>query len=256
LSPDFQRNPDIWSDKNKSRLIESLILCIPIPSFYFDATKNDKWLVIDGLQRLGVIKNFVVDKNMPLTGLEYLQDHNGSKFDDLPRSFRRNITEAQVTLVLMEPGTPDDIKFTIFRRINTGGLPLSPQEIRHAINQGKVTTLLKDLANSKEFKNAICETGIASKRMDDRECITRFFAFQINPPEGYNNDDFDDFLNKAMEAINKMSDTKINELVCKFKKAMTITVEIFGNDAFRKRYDSTATRFPVNKALFEAWSVN
>ena len=254
LAPDFQRQAGIWSERDKSRLMESLMLRIPIPAFYFDGTNDEKWLVVDGLQRLTVIRRFVVDDEMRLSDLEYLKEQNGKKFSELPRPLQRAIKEAPIVWYLIMPGTPENVKFDVFRRINTGGLPLSSQEIRHALNGKPVTDVIRRLAESKDFKTAI-DNGISSKRMDDRECVTRFLVISVFPPDTYGKDDFDAFLNTGMRHLNEHPEL-LEDLERRFVRVMRAATRIFGNDAFRKRYNSDATRFPVNKALFESWSVN
>jgi hypothetical protein len=254
LAPGFQRKGGIWKDEAQSRLIESILIRIPLPAFYMDATDEDRWLVVDGLQRLTTLKRFVIDQELRLKGLEFLKLH-GKTFDDLPRNFQRRINETQATVYLIEKGTPPEVKFNIFKRINTGGAPLSAQEIRHALNQGKVTKFLECLANSAEFKRAT-DNGIRDDRMADRECVLRFLAFTIVSPTAYKAQDFDSFLSDRMAEINKFSDQKIEDLTQQFLRAMQVAFAIFGPDAFRKRYKKDAARYPINKALFEAWSVN
>jgi uncharacterized protein with ParB-like and HNH nuclease domain len=255
LTPDFQRKDGIWNNRTKSRLIESILIRIPLPAFYMDATDEDKWVVIDGLQRLTTLKLFVNDKSLKLSELEFLTQFNGKTFDELPRNFQRRIIETQVTVFLIEKGTPPAVKFNIFKRINTGGLPLSLQEIRHALNLGKSTELLKKLADSPEFKVATAYRNF-SQRMVDREFILRFLAFVIHPYDEYKATEFDSFLSDVMAEINDMSEQDINDLEQKFNQAMTAAYKIFGNDAFRKRSKHDAPRSPINKALFESWSVN
>lgn len=255
LAPSFQRKGGIWDDRVQSRLIESMLIRIPLPAFYMDATDDDKWIVVDGLQRLTTIQRFVVKEELALTGLEFLTDYNGKKFHELPRSFQRRIEETDIVLYLIQAGTPSQVKFDIFRRINTGGEPLSAQEIRHALNQGQITDYLKELAESEAFLKATNQS-ISSKRMDDRECVLRFLAFSIVSPDDYSKDDFDKFLNDCMETMNTMPPYKLEELKHSFFTALETAEKIFANDAFRKRYDKESSRYPINKALFESWCVN
>lgn len=255
LAPEFQRRADIWNDIAKSRLIRSMLIRIPLPAFYMDASNDNNWLVVDGLQRLTAVKRYIIDKELKLTGLEFLTACNGKFFDKLSRNFQRRIEEANIVVYLIQPGTPDRVKFDIFRRINTGGEPLSAQEIRHTLNQGTITRFLAELAGSEEFKQATAN-GVSPKRMDDRECVLRFIAFCLYPPETYKSENFDMFLNRAMDKANTMPDTQLKALGQRFLRSMHAAADIFGNDAFRKRYDPKADRHPINKALFEAWSVN
>jgi len=265
LAPDFQRKGGIWNDRTKSRLIESLLIKIPLPAFYMDATNEDKWIVIDGLQRLTTLKRFVINKDvnhksdehkpLRLSDLEFLTKLNNKIFDELPRNLQRRITETQVTVYLIEKGTPREVKFNIFKRINTGGLPLSLQEIRHVLNQGKSTNFLEKLSKLDEFKKAT-SGSVSSQRMADREFVLRFLAFVINPYTEYKATEFDSFLSDIMAKINDMDEQRLNELELKFSHAMNAAYNIFDKDAFRKRYKHDASRSPLNKALFESWSVN
>lgn len=253
LAPDFQRNMNLWDDEKQSRLIESLLIKFPLPAFYFDGSDDNKWLVVDGLQRLSAIKNFVVDQTLRLTGLEFLEKLNGHTFAELPRTFQRQIEEAEIISYVINPGTPEDVKFNIFKRINTGGLVLEPQEIRHALNQGIPARFVAELAQLDEFKRA---TGyvISSKRMLDREFVTRFISFYINDPNDYK-PDLDTFMTKSMGQIKYISEKERDEIKRNFSEAMKCVMAIFGKWAFRKVYDITEKRRPINKALFEVWSV-
>lgn len=256
LDPDFQRNAGIWNDKAQSRLIESLLLRIPIPAFYFDATDRNQWLVVDGLQRLTVIKRFVIEESLALNHLEFLgKDYNGAYFSGLPRPLQRTIKETVLVTYQIQPDTPDEVKFNVFQRINTGGLPLSSQEIRHALNKKPITQKLAELAESYEFKKATTR-GVSPKRMDDRECVTRFVVFSLIPPASYTRDDYDAFLNAGMKKANTLTEEQLQALCNNFLRVMRYAHAIFGPYAFRKRYTREDARFPINKALFESWSVN
>ncbi|MEQ9357414.1 DUF262 domain-containing protein [Coleofasciculus chthonoplastes] len=257
LAPDFQRRAGIWTDAAKSRLIESILIRIPLPAFYMDATNEEKWLVVDGLQRLTALKQFVLDKKLRLIGLEYLNEIESNSYDELPRKYQRRIQETQLTVYLIDKGTPPEVKFNIFKRINTGGLPLSPQEIRHAINQGKSTIFLAKLADCTEFKKTTGITRRSKIRMEDHEFVLRFLAFMINSYNNYNFKILDEFLNETMLKLNKMSDEQLNSLEYEFIRAMNAANDIFGKYAFRKRSKANLKRkYPINKALFESWSVN
>jgi len=249
LNPEFQRGSDLWDVIQKSRLMESLMLRIPIPSFYFDASDDDRWVVVDGLQRLSAIQGFIVDGNYKLTGLEYFKDElEGLSFSELPRQYARRILETQLSVYTIEKGTPPKIVFNIFKRLNTGGLVLTSQEIRHALNQGSVITLLKEMAGSEEFKEA---TGysIKSKRMLDCEYATRYLAFTKMDIADYKGN-IDEFLNEAMVLGNNMTEIEQQTLLREFKRTMTYCHSIFGKYTFR-RISVENSRGPVNKALFE-----
>lgn len=251
LTPDFQRHADIWTDISKSRLIESILIRIPLPAFYLDATDDDKWLVIDGLQRLTAIKRFVIDNDLRLKGLEFLTNLKNKNYNELPRHYQRRIKETVITVYLIEKGTPPEVKFNIFKRINTGGLPLSLQEIRHALNQGQAANLLAKLADSAEFKLV---TGLQKTktrkylRMEDRNFVLRFLAFMLTPYNNYQAKSLDVFLNETMSSINQMSQQEINLLEQNFIRAMKVAFDIFGEYAFRKRSkDKLTQKIPLIK---------
>jgi uncharacterized protein DUF262 len=255
LTPGFQRKGGIWSVKAKSQLIESLLIRIPLPAFYMDGADESKWLVVDGLQRLSTLKSFVIDKTLSLKRLEFLNECEGKKFDQLPRNLQRRILETQVTVFLIQENTPPEVKFNIFKRINTGGLPLSSQEIRHALNQGRASLLLQELADSAEFRTATHE-GIRDDRMGDRECVLRVLAFMRTPYQDYKSKNIDTFLNQCMIDLNNAPDSDIHELAIRFSRAMVDCYRLFGDQAFRKQKRGNPRRYPINRALFEVWSTN
>ena len=255
LSPEFQRKGGIWTTEAQSRLIESILIRIPLPAFYVDATCDDYWIVVDGLQRLTAIKRFIIEGSLELRGLEFLSQIEGKRYTQLPRNFQRRIDETEVTIFTIQAGTPETVKFNIFKRINTGGLPLSAQEIRNALNGKQVRDFLISLAASQAFLRAT-GGGINDRRMADRECATRFCAFVLRDPETYSGKDFDAFLNDVMREIDTMPPAKLVSLENKFQNSMDAAYEIFGPYAFRKFFGRNHRLLPINKAVFESWSVN
>lgn len=251
----FQRKDDLWDKTKQSRLIESILIRFPLPAFFFDATDDNNWLVVDGLQRLSSIRNFVVDKTQPLTNMEFLSHLNGKYWDELPENLQRLIEEAQVVIYKIMPGTPTDVKFNIFKRINTGGLVLEPQEIRHALFQGKPAVFIYELAKLDEFKKAT-SNKIATHRMLDRDFANRFLGFYLLDVENYGTKEFgldlDSYMSKAMAEVYSKSESELNKIKADFSKAMKLSRTIFGREAFRKvrgQYDRLP---PINKALFDA----
>lgn len=253
LAPDFQRAAEIWDVRRQSRLIESFLLRIPIPVFYVAADKDEKWSVVDGLQRMSTLHRFITCK-FRLEQLEYLTKMENLNYRDLPRAMQRRINETQLVIHVIEPGTPEEVMFNIFKRINTGGLPLNGQEIRHAMHRGPVRKYLKELSTRSSFKIAT-DDSIESNRMADRECILRFLAFSIAPWEEYTSKNIDGFLGQTMIKLNQMTQDQHKRLAEDFERAMKAAFGLFEKDAFRKRYDMDAVRRPISKALFETWSV-
>src|SRR5690554_5016692 len=172
MNTDFQRSGNLWSEDKQSRLIESILLGLPLPAFYFD-TSNNPWDIIDGLQRCCSIQNFCVKKTLQLKGLEFLGYRNGEQylegksFDDLDRTLQRSIITRPITINKLKKADKN-VRYVLFKRLNTGGLELTSAEIRNAVFQGVPADTLKELSEIQEFKNA---TGnrISFKRMEDRD---------------------------------------------------------------------------------------
>jgi len=254
LNTDFQREGNLWKEDTQSRLIESLLVRIPLPAFYFDGSDDENWKVVDGLQRLYTLKNFVIDKTLKLSKLEYLKQYEGRGFDELPSFLQGRVEETHITAYIINPGTPTDVKYNIFKRINTGGLVLKAQEIRHALNQGIPADFVKELAKLPEFEKATDYALQSTHRMEDRDFVTRFIAF-YNDSQKYQSD-LDSFLNEAMANLKKINIDERKKTKDDFIKAMKAARAIFGDDAFRKRYAVGEKRKPLNKALFDSTAVN
>jgi len=260
LQPDFQRRWGVWDQRRQSRLIESLLLRIPLPVLYAAEDEDERWEIVDGIQRLSTIARFIKpqvieERPLILSGLEYLHDYEGKAFDGLSPRLQLRLREAELIIHLIRKGTPPEVKFNIFARINTGGIALSAQELRHAITPGKARDLLETWAGLPSFLEAT-DGSVQPIRMDDRELVLRFLAFYLLGLESYKQPDMDGFLITAMKAINVTSDESLAAAQLQFEDALRAASAIFGRDAFRKRYAMDAGRLPINKAVFEALSVN
>lgn len=262
LAPDFQRQAGVWGDEAQSKLIESLLLRIPVPNLYAAESGDEGWSIVDGIQRLTTIARFVDPALVPsmaplrLRGLEYLKSYEGNLYGDLPPNLQTRIDETELLVHLIRSGTPEPVKFNIFARINTGGLPLTSQELRHALIPGEARAYLTTLAHSETFKEAT-NFSIKPDRMADREMVLRFVAFLRTDPQQYAKGDLDGFLRDAMVQLNKADEVVRSGIERDFYRALALARDVFGDQAFRKRSASNAERrLPINKAIFESLAVN
>ncbi|RKZ37517.1 MAG: DUF262 domain-containing protein [Gammaproteobacteria bacterium] len=252
LNTEFQRSTDLWDACKMSRLIESLMVRFPIPGFYFDITDKNNWQVVDGLQRLSALKKFVIDNELKLQKLDFLKEIEGKNFkdlsdDDVYKHLIRTMKRTQIVLYFIRPGTPKPVKYRLYERINTGGLKLNPQEIRHALNQGLAANYVEELSQLSAFKEVV---SISSNRMLDRELVLRYVAFREIPFYNYKLP-FTKFLDNAMGNIANCSNTRREQLKQEFAKALETAYQIFDDKAFRKKPGAK-----YNGALFETWTVN
>lgn len=256
LRPEFQR-AFVWDRVKQSRLIESVLIRIPLPAFYLDATDQVNWSVVDGLQRLTTLYKYCRNESFPLEGLQFLHELQGLRFEELPSKYKVLIEDdTQLLFYNLMPGTPVEAKFTIFSRVNTGGMQLTPQEIRHALNQGPATILLKELAEDKTFR-MVTQGVVESLRMGDRELILRALSFMHLGLDRYREfNELDGFLLAAMSSLNKAPNRELEKLKADFIKSLEKIHEVFGKYAFRKFSYLGGRRSPFNKALFETWIVS
>ena len=276
-APQIQRGANLWNIEQQSKLIESLMLRIPLPLFYVSIDKNEHWFIVDGLQRISAIRNYILDKKFKLSGLEFLKnDCEGLFYDDLSTKYKKRIKETQLQFATINATTPPSVQRTIFKRLNTGGLPLSAQEIRHALYYGNSATFLEKLSKKNAFVQAT--TGsINDSRMVARELILRFIAFLVRGVESYpKSDDMDSFLSETMQFMNAMPDlsrsnlkkifyelpenikcrySNFDEIESKFILAMKRAYILFEKNAFRKSTSLQGYRTPINKALFDTIAV-
>lgn len=264
LSPDFQRQ-FVWTDIGaRSRLIESIMLRIPLPVFYLAQDHDGRLQVVDGLQRLTVIKQFL-DNELRLRDLEYLKDEEGKVFrHDNPRRcidqrFRKRIMQTQIMMNIIDPQTPAVVKFDIFKRINQGGRPLNAQEIRNCMSSPETRQLLHSLSRSPDFVETTC-SSVGTVRMQDQEIALRFAAFRLVETEDLSSysGNMERFLDQTIETLNR--DPALFELlVPAFERSMRNCGHLFGDFAFRKCSPRDllpgARRRLLNNSLFTTWSV-
>lgn len=267
LAPSFQRNY-VWTSERKSLLIESMMLRIPLPMFYVSEDKEGTWEVVDGLQRLTTIRDFILGpdadgKGFSLKGLEFWGDiFNGKNFYTIDKGMKyprivNNIMEAELSFTIINPDTPEKVKRNIFKRINTGGMRLSMQEIRHALYQGEATILLSEAIGSEAYRKVIADT-VKDNRMAGRELILRYAAFHLIGYKRFKGD-MDSFLSDAMRHINGELSLETSflysreRIVADLAKGLDRSSVIFGEHAFRRSRNGHK-KTPINKALFEVWN--
>lgn len=266
LSPDFQRN-FVWNTIQKSRLIESILLRIPLPMFYFSEDNEGRITVIDGLQRLTTIKEFM-DNKFSLRKLEYLKDSCDKRYyktdgkkKGIDAKYLRWFNQTQFSVNVIDPSSPPKVKYDIFRRINTGGKPLNNQEIRNCLAGRGLRETLNAMTKLSEFHSAV-DNSIKSKRMGDQEVALRFILFYdlmnnsgVSDYTGYINDSLDGIIEK----YSGETEENLTNYISLFSKAMKNAEYLFGRYAFRKirpkDIEPEAHKKLINKALFVSCSV-
>ncbi|ECH0863781.1 DUF262 domain-containing protein [Salmonella enterica subsp. enterica] len=253
LAPEFQRKV-VWERKRQSELVESILMGIPIPLIYLFEDENGVRQIIDGKQRISALKLYVNDE-FPLTGLTMLPELCGMKFSEIPPILQAKLEDCQLHSYVIQPPTPEYVKFNIFERVNRGGINLNKQEMRHALYQGKVTKLIQELTESREFFLAT-GGGIKSDRMRDRYLMLRFISFYLLRKGLMTGVDFrsdiDTFLASSMKFLNTRADDELIKhikIIC--LRGLFNIYQKLGEDAFRFNPKPGGYRRPVNMGLFE-----
>jgi len=248
MDPDFQRD-FIWKADKQSKLIESVILRIPLPVLYLAEDANGHMIVVDGLQRLSTFDAFLNDR-LVLRSLDRTE-LNGKRFSDLSFKLQNRIEDCNLILYTIDSKVPDRAKLDIFDRVNSG-VPLSRQQMRNCLYQGKGTRFLKNQAQSDLFKEA---TGRSLKpdMMRDREFVNRFCAFRILNLRDYRGD-MDDFLATALQRMNHMDDDQLSALGNALNRSLANNYVTFGQHAFRRHAPNQEWRNPLNASLWDVMS--
>ncbi len=187
IAPEYQRH-FVWNDVRQSQLIESLILGIPVPSLFMATNKDSTWEVIDGLQRITTIINFISNdtiikkvnpncKKLKLAGLEKLDSINGMYFEELPKSLQLMFINRPLRVTVLNDKSDLNLRYDLFERLNTGGISLHPQEIRNCIYLGKFKDFLLKCSLNKSFKKIVKIPEGSSSTGTSEELVLKFFAY-------------------------------------------------------------------------------
>lgn len=250
LDPDYQRRHR-WDEETSSRLIESLILNIPIPVIFISQDidvdeeveeATARFTVIDGQQRLTAITDFFSNK-FALAGLDVLPELNGIFYKDLPSFLIRWLEERTIKCLRIDSTVDSQVKYDIFERLNTGSVKLESQELRNAVARGPFNDLIKELGQDPVFRQLIgvndkdANENTKIKKMEDAELVLRFFSLR---EKGYHQlrKGFKDFLTTSLVAFNKKTPSQIEEARIEFKDYINFINKNFGPLPFAK-YRST-----------------
>ncbi len=247
LDPDFQR-AFVWEPERQSRLIESVLLRIPLPVMYLAENPDGKLVVVDGLQRLTTFKRFV--GNDLRLALEHPELKN-KRFKDLEMRLQNRIEDTNLILYIIDAKVPERVRLDIFERVN-GGVPLSRQQMRNCLYNGPGTRWLRDRVASPEFERLFSRGSFHDMRlsMRDRELVNRYAAFRLLGWETYRGD-MDQFLGDALKRLNELSDAERAALAHEFDRGLTNNIQLFDRMAFRRHVEGETKGSRFNVALFD-----
>lgn len=248
MAPEFQRDL-VWDVRRQSRLVESMLIGVPIPVFYLAENQANEVVVVDGLQRLATFVQF-------LTGRFALKldasDLRNKKFDDLSAEQQRAIEDTQLVIYVVEQSADDDVMLDIFDRVNSG-VALTRQQMRNCLYQGPGTRWLRDEAVRPLFVR-VTGGGFSKKLMRDREVLNKFAAAVLLGTDDYRSKD--DFLARGIRRMNCAHDVELESLSARLARGLQNNHVVFGDDAFRRVAPGSATkRNRPNISLFEVMAV-
>ena len=247
--PEIQREY-VWTNAKASRLIESLLLNVPIPVLYFAEAPDDTYEVIDGHQRVASIARYIGNE-FGLSGLQVLSDaeHKAKRFHQLPSGDQRRLRTRVIRAIIITDESHPSMKFEVFERLNTGSIALNAQEIRNSTHRGPFLNLVKRLVLNDSFRSAVGQKK-PRRRMADHELVIRFFALragleEYRPP-------LPRFLNNYCADANLMTEGQLTQLESMFALASTNVWSLFGKNSFRLTGpDGALLERSVNRALAE-----
>jgi len=248
MDPDFQRD-FIWPEDKQSKLIESVLMRIPLPVFYLAEDEEGRMVVVDGLQRLSTFRRFV--QNKLVLKLPDQNELHKKRFSDLSPKLQNRVEDCNLVLYVIDAKVPDRAKLDIFERVNSG-MPLTRQQMRNCLYMGTATLFLKTEADTALFKKAT-GNSLNVNSMRDREFVNRFCAFQILPIQEYRGD-MDDFLARGLQKINASNPSDLDSLSSEFRNSLTNNFKVFGRHAFRKHFKDQDNRSIINASLWDVMS--
>lgn len=236
IRPDYQRK-FVMDSKLSCRLIESILMDVPIPVMYFAEEKDNSYSVIDGQQRLTSFISFIKGKfpdgkDFVLSNMKVLTELNKKKYSDLSKEFQQKINTTTLHTIIIKKESPEDIKFEIFERLNTGSVRLNEDEIRNVVYRGNYLKLLSELEEDEVFHKLVAKDNY-KKRMIYRGMILRFFALSEKSYLNYK-PSIKQFCNKELRDNRNMSSEKRREYHHRFKKCLDLVNTVFGKDAFKR----------------------
>lgn len=248
MNPDFQRD-FIWTDEKQSKLIESVLMRIPLPVFYLAEDEQGHMVVVDGLQRLSTFQRFF--QNELKLKLPDQANLHKKRFEDLSPKLQNRVEDCNLVLYIIDAKVPERARLDIFERVN-GGVPLTRQQMRNCLYMGPATRFLKEESATEIFREA---TGcsLSTSTMRDREFVNRFCAFRLLPVADYKGD-MDDFLAAALREMNRLSADEIADLSTAFRKSLGNNYKVFGKHAFRKHDAGQRSRSVLNASLWDVMS--
>lgn len=258
INPSFQRR-DAWTDTKKSRFIESLIFGLPVPQIVLaeDKIQRGKYLVVDGKQRLITLFAFFsedTENRFKLTGLKSSKI-NGLEYWQLEKQhpdLYNNLLNQSIRSIIIKNWTTENLLYTIFFRLNSGSLPLSPQELRKALKPGEFLKKIDFYCVESPAIKFLFGDEVPDPRMRDMDLILRFFVMTrfIEEYKGnYKNavDQVCDFYNKTWSK----SESEVTTYLEKFEQTIIKARSIFGDEEVFRRKSRSKIERRINRALFD-----
>ena len=253
MDPDFQRD-FIWPEDKQSKLIESVIMRIPLPVFYLAEDEEGRMIVVDGLQRLSTFCQFIQD-DLRLR-LPDRAEIDRLRFSDLPPRLKNRIEDCNLIFYIIDSKVPERARLDIFERVN-GGVPLTRQQMRNSLFMGPATRFLKEASRTESFLSAT-QKSLDTKSMRDREFVNRFCAFRLLNVDEYRGD-MDDFLAKSLRKMNEIAQDDLSRLSGELERSMKNNHLLFGRHAFSRSFlpaykDEGRTRRVLNASIWDVMS--